>query len=107
MSYGLMAFSVDSDHHNRTIDSGDDGKLREICGRFKRAITSTNNQLDWSNERGEPGVFEAIRHLVMRDPKTLPGAMYAYGYKHIVEYHGRFLDNSTLYPCSLSVMRGA
>jgi hypothetical protein len=104
MGYGLMVYSVDIGQLTATIGSGDDGKRRAICGRFKRSIASINDQLGWSNERGAPSVFEAIRHLVMGDPKTLRGAMYGYGYKTIVEFHGRFLDNSMLYPCPLDVM---
>lgn len=84
--------------------SGRDATRRAICGRLRSRIASINDQLGWSNERGEPSVFEAIRHLVMGDSKTLPGVMYGYGYEMIVEHHGRFLDNSMVYPCPMHVM---
>lgn len=104
MGYGLMVYSVDIDQLTSVIGSGRDAARRAICGRFKSRIRSTNDQLGWSNERGEPSVFEAIRHLVMGDPKTLPGSMYGYAYRTIVEFHGRFLDNSMVYPCPSSVL---
>ncbi|MEL6179066.1 MAG: hypothetical protein AAFS10_08935 [Myxococcota bacterium] len=104
MGYGLMVYSVDFDALLAAIGSGDNGIRRAISGRYKRDINRLNDNLGWSNERGEPSVFEAIRHLIMGDAKTLPGAMYGYGYKFIVEFYGQFLNNANYCPCSLSFM---
>lgn len=100
MSYGVMAYLVDFDKLVALCGSGDDQTRRMISGRFRERISRLNTDLDWSNERGEPSVFEAIRHLVMGDEKTLDGAMYGYGFKFVVEFLGRSLDNAPFYPCS-------
>lgn len=102
MGYGFMVFAVDFAAVRACAASGDDKVRRSISGRFKVDIASTNDQLGWSNERGEPGVFTALKHLIMGEPLTLEGAMYGYAYKYIVEFFGRSLDNSHFYPCSSS-----
>ena len=102
MGYGTMVYSLDFAAHRASLDSGDDKLRRMISGRFRRDIQRLNEELDWSNERGAPNVFEAIRHLLMGGPKELPGAMYGYGYKFIVEFQGRFLPNDRFYPCRSS-----
>lgn len=102
MGYGFMVYAVDSAAVRACAASGDDKLRRSISGRFKTFIASTNDQLGWSNERGEPGVFTAIKHLIMGEPLTLEGAMYGYAYKYIIEFYGRSLDNSLFYPCSSS-----
>ncbi|GHJ42968.1 hypothetical protein Cs7R123_03100 [Catellatospora sp. TT07R-123] len=99
MGYGVMAYAVDIDNLVALCGSGDDRMRRAICGRFRSDIQRTNDELGWSNERGEPSVFTAINHLVMGGERTLDGAMYGYGFKVIVEFSGRFLDNSPFYPC--------
>lgn len=100
MSYGLMAYSVDIDKLQESCGSGNDALRRAISGRFKNYIASTNEQLGYANDRGEPSVFLAIRHLIMGDEQNLDRALYAYGFKYIVEYFGKFLDNSLFYPAS-------
>lgn len=99
MSYGVMAYAVDIDKLVALCGSGDDRMRRAISGRFRADIQRTNDNLGWSNERGEPSVFTAINHLVMGEEQTLDGAMYGYAFKVIVEFSGRFLDNGPFYPC--------
>ena len=99
MGYGLMVYAVDLDVVTAACGSGDDTIRRMISGRFRRDIYSTNDQLGWSNDRGADSVFEALRHLIMgSDDMRLPGAMYGYAYKYIIEHHGRFLDNDRFMP---------
>ena len=98
MGYGLMAYSVSIEKVVAACGSGDDGLRRAISGRFKTKIASVNDQLGYSNERGEPSVFEAIRHLITGQEKTLNGALYGYGFEYIVRFYGRFLDNGRFYP---------
>jgi hypothetical protein len=104
MGYGVMAYVVDIDKLVALCGSGDDRIRRVICGRFRERISATNDELGWSNERGEPSVFTAVNHLIMGAEKTLDGAMYGYGFKYIVEFSGRFLDNSSFYPCPSSYL---
>jgi len=105
MGYGLMVYAVDLNAVTSACGSGDDKLRKMISGRFRERIASTNSQLDWSNERGEDSVFEAIRHLIMGDEKMpLPGAMYGYAYKYIVEHHGTVLDNDHFLPAPMSWM---
>ena len=100
MSYGTMVYSVDFDKLESVFNSGDDKARRMISGRFRANIYSTNDQLGWSNERGADNVFEGIRHLIMGGEKNLPGVMYGYAYKYIVEFYGTFLSNEHFYPCN-------
>lgn len=100
MGYGVMAYSVDIDKLVALCGSGDDKMRRMISGKYRESIYRTNDQLGWSNERGEPSVFTAIKHLVMGEEMTLKGTMYGYGFKYIVEFSGRFLDNGPFCPCS-------
>jgi hypothetical protein len=106
MSYGLMVYSVDIDKVLSACGSGDDGLRRAISGRFRDRIADTNDQLGYSNERGEPSVFEAIRHLILGQDKSLDSALYGYGLKYIVEFYGRFLDNSLFYPAPMEFITG-
>ncbi|MBE1486363.1 DUF7691 family protein [Plantactinospora soyae] len=99
MGYGVMAYAVDIDKLVALCGSGDDRMRRVISGKFRNDIYQVNDFLGWSNERGEPSVFTAIKHLVMGEEKSLDGAMYGYGFKFIVEFSGRFLDNGPFYPC--------
>jgi len=99
MGYGLMVYAVDLDAVTTACGSGDDKVRRMISGRFRRDIYATNDQLGWSNDRGADSVFEAIRHLIMgADDMRLPGAMYGYAYKYIIELHGRCLSNDRFMP---------
>ncbi|MBW4620492.1 MAG: hypothetical protein KME17_14210 [Cyanosarcina radialis HA8281-LM2] len=100
MSYGLMAYSVNIDKLKESCGSGDDSLRRAISGRFKNDIASTNQQLGYSNDRGEPSVFLAIRDLIIGDERNLDRVLYAYGFKYIVEFFGKFLDNNLFYPAS-------
>jgi hypothetical protein len=100
MSYGLMIYSVDLDKIKEICGSGNDQTRRAISGRFRERIYSTNDHLGYSNERGEPSIFEAIRHLIMGGEMNLDGAMYGYAYKYIVGFYGKFLDNNRFMPCS-------
>jgi len=103
MGYGLAVYAVDLDAVAAACGSGDDKVRRMISGRFRRDIYSTNDQLGWSNDRGADSVFEAIRHLIMgADDMRLPGAMYGYAYKYIIEFHGRFLANDRFMPARQS-----
>lgn len=99
MGYGIMAYAVDIDKLVTLCGSGDDRMRRAISGRFRERIRASNDFLGWSNERDEPSIFTAIKHLVMGEEKTLEGAMYGYGFKYLVEFSGRFLDNSPFSPC--------
>jgi hypothetical protein len=105
MGYGLMVYSVDLDKITALCGSGNDAVRRSISGRFRQQIISRNNDLDLSNERGEPSIFEGIRHIVMGDPKTLPGFVYGYAFEYIVEFYGKFLDNGLFYTCKLDWLR--
>jgi hypothetical protein len=104
MGYGLMVYSVNCDKIVEICGSGDDKLRRSISGRFKDDIASTNENLGYSNERGEPSVFLAIRHLIMGEEKNLPGVLYGYGLKYIVEYFGKYLDNNLFYPCNIEYL---
>ncbi|MEV4133206.1 hypothetical protein AB0J72_13685 [Dactylosporangium sp. NPDC049742] len=104
MGYGVMAYRVDIDRLAALCGSGDNQARRAICGRFRTDIARLNDDLDCSNDRGEPSVFTAIEHLVMGGDKTLPGHLYGYGFKYMVEFSGRFLDNSLFYPCPSSYL---
>ncbi|GLZ78116.1 hypothetical protein Afil01_29230 [Actinorhabdospora filicis] len=104
MGYGVMAYSVDIDGLVALCSSGDDRMRRVISGKARESIYRTNDELGWSNERGEPSVFMAINHLVLGQEMTLPGVMYGYAFKYIVEFSGRFLDNGLFYPCSSEYM---
>jgi hypothetical protein len=99
MGNGVMAYAVDIDKLVALCGSQDDRMRRAISGRFRERIYRTNDQLGWSNERDEPSVFTAIKHLIMGEEKTLEGAMYGYGFEFIVEFSGQFLDNGLFYPC--------
>ena len=102
MGYGVMAYAVDIDALVALCGSGDNQRRRAICGRFREDISRTNDYFDCSNERGEPSIFTAIEHLVMGGDKTLPGYLYGYGFKYIVQFHGKFLNNGPFYPCRSS-----
>jgi hypothetical protein len=104
MGYGLMVYSVDISKLISICGSRNDALRRSILGRFKRDIVSTNEQLGYSNERGEASVFMAIQHLIMDDAKTLDGALYAYGLEYIIRFFGKFLDNNLFYPCSIDFL---
>lgn len=104
MSYGLMVYSVDINKLISVCGSQDDALRRTISGRFKRDIASTNDQLAYSNERGEPSVFMAIQHLIMGNDKTLDGALYACAFEYINRHFGKFLDNNLFYPCSMNFL---
>jgi hypothetical protein len=95
-----MAYAVDIDQLVTLCGSGDNARRRAICGRFREDISRSNDSLGCSNERGAPSIFTAIEHLVMGSPLTLQGHLYGYGFKYIVEFFGRFLDNSDFYPTS-------
>ncbi|BCJ76315.1 hypothetical protein CS0771_58590 [Catellatospora sp. IY07-71] len=99
MGYGVMAYAVDIDKLVALCGSGDDRTRRAVSGRFRDRIQRLNDDLGWSNERGEPSVFTAINHLVLGEQPTLDGAMYGYAFKFLVEFSGRFLDNRPFYPC--------
>lgn len=106
MSYGLMPYAVDIDRLTAICGSGDDTIRRAISGRYKRDIIHINMEFDWSNERGEPSVFLAIRHLIMGDEKNLEGVMYGYAFKFIVEFFGHPLDNRMFCPRSTNSITG-
>jgi hypothetical protein len=94
-----MAYSVDIDGLRALCGSGDNQRRRVICGRFRGDIERFNDEFGLSGERGGENLFTAIQHLVMGEEKTLPGYLYGYGFKYIVQFSGRFLDNSPFYPC--------
>lgn len=100
MGYGVMAYSVDIDGLVALCGGGDDRMRRVISGKYREDIYRANDELGWSNERGEPSIFMAINHLVLGQEMTLPGVMYGYAFKYIVEFSGPFLDNGPFYPCS-------
>lgn len=104
MGYGVMAYRVDIDRLRTLCGSGDNQARRAICGRFRTDIARLNDDLDCSNDRGAPSVFTAIEHLVMGGDKTLPGHLYGYGFKYMVEFSGRFLNNGPFYPCPSSYL---
>jgi hypothetical protein len=104
MGYGVMAYAVDIDALQQVCGSGDDARRRSICGRFRRDITRFNEEFDLSNDRGADNLFTAIGHLVMGGEKPLPGYLYGYGFKYIVEFFGRSLNNSRFYPCPSSYL---
>jgi hypothetical protein len=99
MGYGVMAYSVDIDAVVAFCGSGDDQKRRVICGKNRPDITRFNEDFDLSNDRGADNLFTAIGHLVMGGEKTLDGYLYGYGFKYIVAFFGRYLDNGPFYPC--------
>lgn len=97
-----MVYSLDFDAHRAVMGSGNERMRRVISGRFRQDLQHLNDSFGWSNERGADNSFEAVRHLVMGDDKRLPGVMYGYAYKYIVEFQGRSLPNDHFYPCSSS-----
>ncbi|MGI5243812.1 DUF7691 family protein [Dactylosporangium sp. CA-139066] len=99
MGYGVMAYPVDIEALREVCGGGDDRRRRAICGRFRQQIARFNDDFELSNERGAGNLFAAIGHIVMGQDMPLPGYLYGYGFKYIVEFHGRFLDNSPFYPC--------
>lgn len=102
MGYGTMVYAVDFNKLDSVLDSGDDKVRKMISGRFRSDIYRLNDDFDLSNERGAPNAFEAIRHLIMGGERTLPGHIYGYSYKFVIEFFGRFLPNDCFYPCSWS-----
>ncbi|MEL6344405.1 MAG: hypothetical protein AAFV53_14905 [Myxococcota bacterium] len=100
MGYGVMAYSVSGEAIRSLDGSGNDKIRRAISGRFRRDIMRFNDNFDLSNERGADNMFEAIRHLIMGTDRPLPGYLYGYAYKFIVDFHGRFLDNGLFCPCN-------
>jgi hypothetical protein len=104
MGYGVMAYAVDIDAVQTLCGSGDDQRRRAICGRFRDDIARLNDDFDLSNDRGADNLFTAIGQLVMGGEKTLDGYLYGYGFKYIVEFFGRFLDNRPFYPCPSSYL---
>ncbi|MBB6048954.1 DUF7691 family protein [Armatimonas rosea] len=105
MGYGLMVHSVDLDKILALCGSGNDTVRRSISGRFRQQIIQRNNDLDLSNERGEPSIFEGIRHLIMGGEKTLPGFVYSYAFEYLVEFYAKTLDNSLFYTCKFDWLR--
>jgi hypothetical protein len=99
MSYGVMAYAVDIDKLKALCGSGDNQTRRAVCGRFRADISRSNDWFDLSGDRGAPNIFTAIEHLIMGNDKTLDGYLYGYGFKYIVEFSGRMLDNGPFYPC--------
>ncbi len=75
-----MVYSVDINKLTGLYESGNDTVRRSISGRFRQRITRLNDNFGLSNERGEPSIFEAIRHIIMGGEKTLPGFAYGYGF---------------------------
>jgi hypothetical protein len=104
MGHGVMAYAVDIDAVQAVCGSGDDQRRRAICGRFRAGITRLNDEFDLSNDRGADNVFTAIGHLVLGGDKTLDGYLYGYGFKYIVEFSGRLLNNAPFYPCPSSYL---
>jgi hypothetical protein len=105
MGYGLMVYSVSIDKLTGLYESGNDAVRRSISGRFRERITRLNNEFDLSNERGEPSIFEAVRHIIMGGEKTLPGFAYGYGLECIVDFYGRSLRNEPFYTCDFGWLR--
>ena len=99
MSYGVMAYAVDIDTLTALCGSGDKPTRRAVCGRFRADISRSNDWFDLSSERDAPNIFTAIEHLIVGDDKTLDGYLYGYGFKYIVQFAGRMLDNGPFYPC--------
>lgn len=104
MGYGVMAYAVDIDTVRAVCGGGDDRRRRAICGRFRGEIMRFDDEFELSNERGEENLFTAIGQLVMGGEKPLEGYLYGYGFKYIVEFFGRFLDNGPFYPCPSSYL---
>src|SRR4051794_23343747 len=104
MSYGVMAYMVDIDAVQAVCGSGDDARRRAICGRFRQDITRFNDGFQLSNDRGADNLFTAIGQLVAGGDLPLDGYLYGYGFKYIVEFFGRSLDNRLFYPCPSSYL---
>lgn len=94
----LMIYSTDTARLDGLFGSGDDKARRMVSGRFRSQISSRNDQLGYSNERGADSIFTGIRHLIMGDDKTLSGDLYFNAYEMIVQSCGHFLDNSHFCP---------
>ena len=99
-----MAYAVDIDAVRAVCGSGDEQRRRAICGRFRADIARFNDEFELSNDRGADNVFTAIGHLIAGGEKPLEGYLYGYGFKYIVEFFGRFLDNGPFHPCSSSFL---
>ena len=95
-----MVYSADINKLTGLYESGTDTVRRSISGRFRQRITRLNDNFGLSNERGEPSIFEAIRHIIMGGEKTLPGFAYGYGFECMVDFYGKFQRNELFYPCS-------
>ncbi len=98
MGQCLEVYCIEHQWLKDTIDSGQDAVRRAISGRFRSNIYRDNDWNDLSNDRGAPNIFEAIRDLIMGDPRDLDDHLYWYAFKYIVNFNGRFLDNSQFCP---------
>lgn len=99
MGQCLEVYSVSRAALAKAINSGNDNIRRQISGRSRSEIDRISEWYKWSTQRGEPTVFEAIRHLVMDDERTLPDhLMYHSAYKCIVSPYATFLDNTEFCP---------
>lgn len=95
----LEVYSIDERKLEEAVGHGDDKLRRMISGRFRTQIQSANDWSGWSNERGAPSVFEAIRELIMGSKQSIEDQMvYYYAYKFIVRFLGEPLDNSKFCP---------
>lgn len=99
MGQCLEVYSVSRAALNQLINSGNDAARRQISGRSRRGIEKISEWYKWSTARGEQTVFEAIRHLVMDDERTLDEhLMYHQAYKFIVEPNATSLSNNEFCP---------
>lgn len=97
MGQCLEIYSVSRASLAQIINSGDDSSRRKISGRSRRGIEKVSELHDWSTARGKPTIFEAIRHLVMDDERTLEDhRMYYEAYKFLVEPNSSSLSNTDL-----------
>jgi len=104
MGYGVEAYTVDIDVVRAVCGGGDDQRRQAICGRFRDDIARIHDELGLSNDRGAGNLFTAIGQLVIGGEKPLDGYLYGYGFKYVVEFFGRFLDNGPFYPCPSSYL---
>jgi hypothetical protein len=101
MSYGLMLYAVELDKVRGAVGSDSETLRRQIGGRSKRDMASADSWFASEIEAGCPPRYEALRHLIHGTPRVEGYAFqYAYAFKMIVEFHGRFLSNDGFMPIS-------
>lgn len=99
MSYSLSLYAVNLAQVREAVGSGDQKLRRMVGGRFKREMARDDEWFSDQIGNGAPTRYEALRAVIDGGPFDESHAFqYAYAYKMLCEFHGRFLDNSSFSP---------